>query len=80
MIPEERAPADARRHAREGPDSRSRGPQPVPPREAPQGHHSPMTKRSHKRRTDDEIVADLEAKIAQLKQKQEQKERPTRPF
>ena len=35
-----------------------------------------MTKRSYKRRTDDEIVADLEAKIAQLKQKQEQRERP----
>ena len=35
-----------------------------------------MTKRSYKRRTDEEIVADLEAKIAELKQRQEQKERP----
>ncbi len=35
-----------------------------------------MTKRTYTRRTDEEIVAELEAKIAQIKQKQEEKERP----
>ncbi|MBL6720301.1 MAG: hypothetical protein ISQ08_02720 [Planctomycetes bacterium] len=35
-----------------------------------------MTKRTYTRRTDEEIVAELEAKIALIKQKQEEKERP----
>ena len=38
-----------------------------------------MTKRNYNRRTDNEIIADLEAKISQLQKKIDAKQRPDEP-
>ena len=38
-----------------------------------------MTKRNYNRRSDDEIIADLEAKISQLQTKIQSKQRPDEP-